>query len=174
MAKNLSPSLRRAPTSILRAQLKRIAPWQAFIGVLALILGAFFGAESWVQKVARDAILDERFLATLASRVRPVCIFDSHGAIEADLGAMEYIEDIKVNPVPKNFGFEVVIKAKRHLAYAPVVSGLDIGVYPQTSTRGKLHEWTITLTPESTASVRIVSEDMDTAKLHRFKLEILH
>src|SRR5260221_1492580 len=44
--------------------------------------------------------LDEKFLATLSSRVRPVCIFDSRGTIEADLGGGEYIQDIQVTPLP--------------------------------------------------------------------------
>jgi hypothetical protein len=118
--------------------------------------------------------LDETFLTTLAARVRPVCIFDSDGAIEADLGAMEYIEDIHVIPNPQIYSFEVVVKAKRHLAYAPLVTGLDLDLHPQVATRGKLHTWNIMLSPASTTESITTGEPMNTSKVHRFRLEILH
>lgn len=161
-------------TSKLKVLLKKLEPWPAVFGLVAAIGGGILGADAWVKKVARDAILDERFLATLATRVRPICIFDTQGAIEADLGAMEYIEDIHVTPLPKVYGYQVVIKAKRHLAYAPVVTGLDRALFPQSSIRGKLHEWTITLEPASTVTTISAGEEMRTKEVHHFKIEILH
>ena len=161
-------------TGKLKTLLKQIEPWHVLLTLLVFVIGGILAANAWVQKVAHDAVLEERFLATLAARVRPVCIFDSRGAIEADLGAMEYIEDIHVIPAPQIYGFEVVIKAKRHLAYAPLVTGLDLDLYPQTATRGKMHVWRIVLSPESTTASIITEDPMNTNKVHRFKLEILH
>lgn len=161
-------------TGKLRAYLKKIAPWHGLAVLIGFMAGAIWGAKAWVERTAHNAVLDEQFLTTLAARVRPVCIFDNRGAIEADLGAMEYIEDIRVIPDPQVYGFQVVIEAKRHLAYAPLVTGLDLDLYPQTATRGPRHAWSIFLSPESTTDTLISEEPMDTNKVHRFKLEILH
>jgi hypothetical protein len=37
------------------------------------------------------------------------------------MGAMEYIEGIEAKAVPDEFGFEILLKGKKHLAYAPLV-----------------------------------------------------
>jgi hypothetical protein len=161
-------------TGKLTKYLKFIEPWHRLVTLLILVVGGIWGANAWVKKTAHDAVLEETFLTTLAARVRPVCIFDSNGAIEADLGAMEYIEDIHVIPAPQIYGFEVVVKAKRHLAYAPLITGLDLDLHPQAATRGKLHTCNIMLSPASTTESITTGEPMNTTKLHRFRLEILH
>ncbi|MGA2180393.1 MAG: hypothetical protein ABSH15_12525 [Verrucomicrobiota bacterium] len=71
-------------------------------GLLALVI-IVSGAIVWIRISAQNAVLDEKFLATLAARVRPTCIFDSRGAVEADFGASDYIEDIQVIPEPKDY-----------------------------------------------------------------------
>jgi hypothetical protein len=128
-------------TTLIGKFLERISPLQGLIALIVLLAGLIYGATAWIQKTARDAVLDEKFLATLAARVRPACIFDSRGAVEADLGAGEYIEDIQVKPAPAVYGYEVIIKAKRHLAYAPLITGIDTDMLPQTATRGKMYDW---------------------------------
>ena len=152
-----------------------LEPWQKLLAIVVALVTGFYGVTTWVRKEARDAVSDEKFLATLSGRVRPSCIFNSRGAIEADAGAGEYIEDIRVIPAPQIYGFEVVIKAKRHLAYAPMVSGLDVALFPQTIDRGKMYDWDIVLTPQSTLPAFIQGgQDWDSNKVYRFKLEILH
>jgi hypothetical protein len=162
-------------TNKIRGLLKRIEPWHVLATLVIGALAGLAGASTWVRSSAQNAVLEEKFLATLAARVRPTCIFNSQGAIETDLGAGEYIEDIRVTRVPQIYGFEVQIKAKRHLAYAPLVSGIDVDLLPQSATRGKLHDWIIVLSPNSTTPARITEEGPgDTNGVHRFKLEILH
>ena len=70
---------------------------------------------------SREAVLNEKFLADLGGRVRPICVFDSNGVIEVDLGASEYIDtkNIKVQPAPEIYGFRIAIPAKLHLNYPP-------------------------------------------------------
>lgn len=163
-------------TAKVRGFLDAIETWQKFLGLIVAIVAGFYAATTWVRTTAHNAVLDEKFLVTLASRVRPGCIFDSHGSIEADFGAGEYIEDIRVVPVPSVNGYEVFIKTKRHLAYAPLLSGVNINLYPETITRGKLHDWTILMSPQSSftsLSVK-VDESSYTNSVYRFKLEILH
>ena len=62
------------------------------LGSIVVVFGTIYAATIWVQATARAAVLDEAFLATLSTRVRPICIFDSNGSIELDLGAGEYID----------------------------------------------------------------------------------
>ena len=158
----------------LKGFLKRIEPWRGVVAIIVAVVGTLYGAITWIRNSAQNAVLDEKFLATLAARVRPACIFDSREAIEADLGAGEYIQDIRVKPAPQIYGFEIMIRAKRHLAYAPLVSGINVDLSPQSVTRGKLHDWIIVMAPQSTVSPIIAEGAMDTNTVYRFKLEILH
>lgn len=164
-------------TEKLKKFLKLIEPWHVLVTLIVLVVGGILGANAWVRSVAQDSVLEEKFLARLAEHVRPTCIFNSRGAIEANLGAEEYIEDVRVTPAPQVFGFEVVVRAKRHLAYAPLVAGLDVALFPQTVTRGRLHDWVIVLSPQNTAPnlwAHTGDEDSYTNTVYRFKLEILH
>src|SRR5713226_9020333 len=77
--------------------------WRGTVGfMLGLVLG-IYSTVVWIRTSARSAVLDEKFLTTLAARVRPSCIFNSREAIEADFGAREYIDDIRVIAVPESF-----------------------------------------------------------------------
>src|SRR6266545_6867172 len=91
--------------------LNKVEPWQKLAALLITILGAYFVVSAWVRSTARDAVLDEKFLASFSARVRPTCIFTTSGAIESDLGASEYVDEISVVPVPSVSGFEVRVKA---------------------------------------------------------------
>jgi hypothetical protein len=146
----------------------------AIILTIAGLIGAIAGFTAWVHYSAQQAVLDEKFLATLAARVRPTCIFNSRGAIEADLGADQYIDDIQVIPAPSIYGYEIIIKTKQYLAYPPLITGLDADLFPQTATRGKMYGWDIMLSPNSTTQTIMAESPMNTNTLHRFKLEILH
>jgi hypothetical protein len=155
----------------------RMALWKNAAAIIITVVGVISGiagAATWIHHSAQQAVLDEKFLATLTARVRPTCIFDSHGSIEADLGAGDYIEDIKVTPEPKIYGYEITIKTKRYLAYPPLITGLDADLFPQATTRGKMYDWNIELSPNSTTQTIMAESPMNTNTVHRFKLEILH
>lgn len=166
-------------TEKLKGFLKGIEPWKGVVGLIFTIVLGVYGAEAWVRTLAQSAVLEEKFLATLAARVRPVCIFDSRGAIDADLGAGEYVQDIQVTAAPQLYGFEILVKCKRHLAYPPLVSAVNVDLFAQSVTRGQRNDWRVLMTPESTAHP-IISVNgvnallMDTNIVYRFKLEILH
>jgi len=103
-------------------------------------------------------------------------VFDSNGSVDADLGASDYIENITVTPKPEIYGYEVRLKCKRHLAYAPIVTGIDVDLFSQPPKRTKLYDWVIVLSPNTTAEGAVFGESssMNTNTVHRFKLEILH
>ena len=155
---------------------KRFEPLEKFIGLVLGLVLAFLSARAWVQDTARNAVLDEKFLTTLSGRVRPVCIFNSSGAIETDLGASDYIEEIKVAPNPPVFGFDVSVKAKRHLAYPPLIIGVNANLFQEKAIRGKMNDWDILMTPNSPINGVILGAGggFSTNFVYRFKLEILH
>ena len=64
--------------------------------------------------------------------------------------------------------------AARQCFFDPLVTGLDVNLFPQAETRGHLHDWKIVLAPASTAQTMISEGPMDTNAVHRFRLEILH
>lgn len=150
-----------------------LSSWQLLVGVI-IGLATGVGA-TWlnIRSAARDAVTDERFLGSLAEKVRPTCIFDSKGAILSDVGASDLIDSISVKHVPENYGFEVVIKFKKRLVNEPIVSGLSVNLFPETVTRGPDNTWTFALTPASTLPALLTDGGPPTPPAGKFKLEIL-
>jgi hypothetical protein len=154
-------------------------PWKIVIGIIiaaAAVIGPIFVTMMWIQKSARDAVLDETLLRTLTERVRPMCIFNSKNTVEVNQGADLYIdlEHIKVKPAPEAFGFKITLHGKRHLVNAPLVSVVDVNLFPEKIERGKGFDWTVLLIPRSTFTGIRDEAAMDTTKVYRFKVEIVH
>jgi hypothetical protein len=155
--------------------IEEVQPWQIVAGAITAIVLFLIGAHAWVSKVARDAVQEEKFLASLAERVRPTCIFTSREAVEADNGTADYIQKISVTPYPEKYGFKVTITAKRHLKYAPMVQCLDANLFAESTVRSGMHDWVITLTPRTTTNLLLADDGApNTNEVYRFKLEILH
>jgi hypothetical protein len=68
------------------------------------------------------------------------------------------------------------VRGKHHLDHAPIVTGLNAGLYAEkvTPTPGSMNDWTILLAPQSTVGFIITEAAMDTNAVYRFRLEILH
>jgi hypothetical protein len=105
-----------------------------------------------------------------------MCIFNSDGTPELNQGAEEYVdlEHIEVKSVPQHYGFNITLHGKRHLNNPPLVSALDVNLFPEKVERGKGFDWNIFLVPRSTASMVIDDAGMDTKTVYRFKVEIVH
>lgn len=56
-------------TEKLQRFLDAVKPWQALAAIIAVILGGYFAATAWVRTSAQNAVLNEKFLSTLAARV---------------------------------------------------------------------------------------------------------
>jgi hypothetical protein len=152
-------------------------PVLAGIITLAVLVGIIWSAGLWIDGRARDAVLnDEKFLKTVASQVRPICIFNSNGTVELNQGADEYLdlERLEVKPAPEIYGFNITLHGKRHLNNPPLVSGVDVNLFPEKVERGKGFDWNIVLVPRSTASHIVTEAGMDTKTVYRFKVEIVH
>src|SRR5712691_6873771 len=109
-------------------------------------------------------------------KVRPTCFFDSAGTVEQDFGTQDYIGGIHVTTNREYSGFEVHIKGKRHLTYSPLVSGIDVGLFPYSSSRtaGTMNDWTIKLAPQTTAELLGAEGSSYVSNIYHFKLEIIH
>jgi hypothetical protein len=150
-----------------------INPWQTLIGVVLGLVTGVGGTWLNIRSAARDAVTEEKFLAELAARVRPTCIFDGNGAILSDLGASEMIESIAVKHVPQDYGFSITIKFKRRLVNEPIVTGLSVNLFPEQVTRGSDNLWTFALTPASTLPALLTDGGPPARPDAKFKLEIL-
>lgn len=107
-----------------------IKPWHVLLSLTVLAAGLIITGRNWIINLAQSAVTDGKFLGTLPGRVRPTCIFNTRESIEDDHGTQEYIQKIDAKPLPQFYGYEVVIHAKRHLVYAPLVTGLDVSLFP--------------------------------------------
>jgi hypothetical protein len=147
------------------------------LGLITGTLATIYGAAFWIEDKARAAVMDEAFLEKLSKQVRPICVVNSRGSIEVDLGASEYIdtEKIRIAPVPESFGFAIKIPAKVHLAYAPLVAGLDVSLFAEKTERIEGNAWQVVLAPRATTE-HIITDDskLDLNKTYRFKIEVLH
>jgi hypothetical protein len=158
----------------LKERVEQLEWWQKLVGIVVVCLSVFFGTKTWVESTAEKAVTDEKFLAKLSAQVRPSCIVTSKGAIEADFGAMEHLDDVRVILHPQVYGFELVINPKHHLAYAPLIRALDSNVVPTRTDRGPKYQWSISMLPQTTAQTIISADEMDTNRIYRFMVEILH
>jgi hypothetical protein len=127
-----------------------------------------------VRDAAREAVLDGKFQGILANRVRPSLVFNTHESIDPDFGAAEHISDISGTPESKFYGFNILIKAKHHLAYAPLITAIDINLFQSTADRDRLNDWRIQMTPNTTVPGILAEDALDINVVHRFRLDILH
>jgi len=105
------------------------------------------------------------FIQEIASHVRPSVIFNSQESIEIDMGAMQFIEEIKVVPSDDlRFPKEIIISPKKYLAHAPSLDSIDRVEFHMQVERGKKFDWVYHLT---------LSEHPDNIEKSRFRLEIL-
>ncbi len=143
----------------------------SFINILKVIgtvigsLVIIFGVYSYIDLRIDQKISNPAFIEKIASNVRPSVIFDSQESIEIDMGAMQFIENIKVTPSgDSRFPKEITISPKKYLAHAPFLSSLDEVVFQTKVARGKKYDWVYQLT--------VISYN-DRVKKSRFRLEIL-
>jgi hypothetical protein len=143
-------------------------------GLIVGLISAFLWLDARITNTARQAVLSEDFLNRLAKEVRPTCIFDSNGTILADLGASDYIENIRVVLQPSSFGMDVYADCKRHLAYAPIVTCLNSGIFVVEAVRTPPNGWKYSVRPSEPVQLIASEGNMPTNFPYQFKLEILH
>jgi hypothetical protein len=150
-------------------------PLTGLAGIILTVASLLWAATVWVDSRVEKAVLDEGYLRTLAARVRPSCIVNTRNTVELQHGAEDYIDTVVVTPSPGVNGYDLLIKAKRHLAYAPLVTALNVSLHPQVTERQDGHNWKITMTPQLTYSPLTTDNGgFNTNVVHRFLVEVLH
>lgn len=149
-------------------------PWPWLSGVFIGCVSTALAAWAFASDIARKAVLNEKFLGELATKVRPTSVFNTKQTIEYDAATADYVSEIHVVPVPDKYGYEITVVAKRHLAYPPLVNSIDANLYPTKINRGEKHTWKYLMIPNPNTGTFLSSEQMDTNAVFRFKLEILH
>lgn len=144
-------------------------PWaviSTIVGIIALMVGIFIQTNSSIDKKIEKKLKDPEFIQMIVKEARlPSVIFDNHGSVLLDQGAMRFIEDINVE-LDKGgvYPTQIVIHPKQHLPYAPLLTTLDVDLANISSKRGKKYDWVYTIEYISTNSER---------KTLRYRLELI-
>ncbi len=133
------------------------------LSAILAIVAAFIVLHVYIERRVDSKMDDPVFLRKIASHVSPSIVFDSNGSILADMGGMQYIEDIHVTSggiVPE----KVVVTPKSHMAHAPIIYTIDPISVLITAKRGTLLDWVYTFQ---------LSESLTPMQPARFRLEII-
>jgi hypothetical protein len=127
----------------------------AVLTSLSLIFGLGIAVYNLVDTRIEQAVNNEQFIRKVAANIRPYVIFDVNESILVDGGAMQYLEQIRVeitgetwkNAKPEKkdvYNLEIIVIPKSYLAHAPLIeplSGLrDIIIYDGERSTG--YQWT--------------------------------
>ena len=105
-----------------------ISTWsivKVFIIIVGLIV-TFYALDSLIERKIKKSITDPTYTKEIASQVRPFALFNANGTILIDMGAMQYLNDLRVIPsddsrIPK----KILLSPKRYMAHAPMITGID-------------------------------------------------
>jgi hypothetical protein len=137
---------------------------KALAGIV-LTLAALYGVYSYVDWRIEKKINDPEFVRNISSNIRPSVVFDSNESVGIDIGAMQFIEKIKIIPSDDpRFPKEIIVSPKEYLAHAPFLTALDETEFFIKVERGKKFDWVYQLA---------LSKHFDDIKKTRFRLEIV-
>jgi len=113
----------------------------AAIITIGALIGATYGGASYIDSRVVALTSSDEYLAKVSARVRPSCIFNNKGSILVDMGAMALIEDISLTNYCDTLPSTIIIRPRRHLQNAPVITTIDPFTLLLTESRGNKHEW---------------------------------
>ncbi len=128
----------------------------------------------YIDSRVNKSITSPNFIGKVRHNIKPTAIFNSDGSVIANMGAMGYISDIKVEKAKyktydKIFKIKIIVSPKEFLNVAPMLESLD-GTYRINSKRGNRYDWIYMLEPIVLLSVE---ESAQTSE-DRFRIEILN
>jgi hypothetical protein len=176
-----SPSLPPAPPSQHPARAFLFTFGEVLTLVIGLVGGAF-GANAWIKEKAREAVQAPEFLSDLSKKVRPSVIFDAHGSILVDQGAMEFLEKIEAVPDPDPLmsawnnahPARLVVTPKKPLTHPPLLTPLVAMYIPNDFTRvPNGSAWSLSFTNVEFADDTRAQEAAKGGRPFRYRLEIL-
>lgn len=112
-----------------------------FLTAIGLIIAIVLGINELIDR----RIENEQFIRKVAAHIRPYVIFDVNESILADGGAMQALEQIKVEIGTEDgtLPVKIVVTPKYHLAHPPLIEKLGAGRFIHTPNpkRGVGHQW---------------------------------
>ena len=142
-----------------------ILNWKEIVkAIIALIVmvGTLYGVINYIDWRIEAKISESEYMNKIASKIRPSIIFNSKGSI-TDLGGMQYIEKIKVEPgnipIPK----KVIVTPKKYMPNAPIITPINSATFSVHEERGVNFNWEYTFEGGFSTGDDII----------RFRLEII-
>lgn len=126
----------------------KITGWTIFKGFLWILgaVGVLYAFHMHIRQVVQDYVNSPEFIRKVASQVRPSVIFDGKGSVIADLGAIQYIAEIKVqagkDPL---YPEKIIVTPTKHLSQAPLLQIADENTFQIKAERGIKYDWVYTL-----------------------------
>ncbi len=139
-----------------------------FITPVIVFIGGIYVIINYVDMRIEDKINDPRFINKMTQNIRPSAVFDENDSILADMGAMQFINDIKVKK-RGNDQIEITISPKAFLGIAPILSSIDSDYIVGVPKRGAKFDWVYRLN----RAVQWVSGKAEIVGLHRFRIEVV-
>ncbi|MFO7560086.1 MAG: hypothetical protein R6X10_14730 [Desulfobacterales bacterium] len=124
------------------------------LGIVSLF-GIFQGAVTFLEGKVQKLAADEKFIKTLANRIRPTAMFEFNWegklSILYDAGAMQHIEEIKVKVLNEPLKItnqlnqlKLIVTPKKHLSYPPLIQSIDDSDFSIEIKRGQNFDWEYT------------------------------
>ena len=145
-------------------KIKAVTIFKVFIGITLLViilitittLGTLYGLSIYIDNRITKIVTSREFIDKLAKNVRPYVIFDINGSILFDAGGMQYLEDVKIEPVQEasdtgqypNYAKRIIVSPRENLSYPPIVTALAMHYFIKPSIkRGKKYQWVYECVP---------------------------
>ena len=127
---------------------RQIEKWSGAAGIVVAIVAGVYGVVAFVDNRIERRLTESDTLSKIASLVRPSFVFDERGSILYDSGAMQSIEDLKLEGPATEEGRKesslperITLRPKRLLRDAPILSVLDSFVVKIDVERGSKYDW---------------------------------
>lgn len=137
------------------------------IGVLFALGSMLFTIVYSIDRRVESRINDPVFIQKLAANLRPSAIFDASDSILADMGAMQYIEQIDVEPADDG-AFTIAVSPTDFLGVQPILESID-GNFVISAKRGPRFDWIF----ELRGVQAIVTEGSAIPETYRFRIELI-
>ena len=139
---------------------KRTKQVSGLVGPTAFIIGTVIAVMAWMDFDIGRKLSDPQILRKIAAESRPSLIFDAKESIVSDMGAAQYVKDIRITDRAKfeevfapNLPKRIHIEFARPMQSPPVVTAL-YEMVDFKAERGRLSSWDFTAswkgTPQNT------------------------
>jgi len=114
------------------------------VEIISIVLGiiiSFIFLDDYLNNKIESKISDDKFVTELSQNIRPFVIFDDTNRIIYDHGAMNYIEDIKID-INKNFNLiKIEVIFIKHFQAPPILESLGPNSFSFIPKKEPKYKW---------------------------------